>query len=74
MPTHAALTPAASALEYGLPIVEAGPAAAGIEFHQVLVQSPVQVLTFGLQGSQVCVLQQLVDGLHLKIDNNRVIL
>lgn len=72
--TLATLTLAASALEYGLPVVEAGPTAAGIEFHQVLVQGPAQVLLFGLQKPQVCVPQQLVDGLHLKIDNNRAVL
>lgn len=57
LPAHATLTRAAGALEYGYPIVEAGPTAAGIKFHQVLVQSPAQVPTFSLQRPQVCVLQ-----------------
>lgn len=67
LPTCTALALAAGTLEYGLPIVEAGPTAAGIEFHQVLVQGPAQVLPFGLQRPQVCVPQQLVDGLHLQV-------
>lgn len=64
--TQGALTPAAGALKDGLPIVEAGPTAAGVELHQVLVQGPVQVLAFGLQGPQVRVSQHLMDGLHLQ--------
>lgn len=36
---HGALALAAGALEDGLPIIEAGPTAAGVEFHHVLVQS-----------------------------------
>lgn len=67
LPTPAALTLAARALEYGLPVVEAGPTAAGIEFHQILVQGPAQVLLFGLQRPEVCVPQEFVDGLHLPI-------
>lgn len=65
--TLTTLTLAAGALEYGLPIVEAGPTAAGIEFHQVLVQGPVQVPPFSLHWPQICVPQQLVDGLHLQV-------
>lgn len=38
--TLATLTAAAGALEDGYSIVEAGPTAAGIEFHQVLVPGP----------------------------------
>lgn len=67
LPPPAALTRAARALEYGLPVVEAGPTAAGIEFHQILVQGPAQVLPFGLQRTEVCVPQELVDGLHLQV-------
>lgn len=63
--THGALTLAAGTLKDGLPIVEAGPTAAGVEFHQVLVQGPPQVLALGLQGPQVRVLQYLVDRPHL---------
>ena len=63
--TQWALALTAGALEDGLPIVEAGSTAAGIEFHQVLVQGPAQVLALGLQGPQVCMSQHLVDGLHL---------
>lgn len=37
--THGALALAAGALEDGLPVIEAGPTAAGVEFHHVLVQS-----------------------------------
>ena len=59
--THGALTLAAGPLEDGLPVVEAGPTAAGIELHQVLVQGPPQVLALGLQGPQVRVLQDLMD-------------
>lgn len=57
LPAHSTLTPAAGAVEDGLPIVEAGPAATGIKFHQVLIQSPAQVLTFSLQRPQVGVPQ-----------------
>lgn len=57
LPAHTTLTPAVGAVKYGFPIVEAGPTTTGIKFHQVLVQSPSQVLTFRLQGSQVCVPQ-----------------
>ena len=63
--TQGTLTFAAGALEDGHPIVEAGPTAAGIEFHQVLIQGPLQVPAFGLQGSQGRVPQQLMDRLHL---------
>ncbi|KAK2495598.1 hypothetical protein MC885_017797 [Smutsia gigantea] len=50
--TQGAQTPAAGALKDGLPIVEAGPTAAGVEFHQVLIQGPAQVLAFDLHGPQ----------------------
>ena len=63
--THGALTLAAGPLADGLPIVEAGPTAAGIELHQVLVQGPPQVLALGLQGPQVRVLQDLMDRPYL---------
>lgn len=72
--THRTLAFAAGALKDGHPVVETGPAAAGIEFHQVLIQGPLQVLAFGLQGSQVHVPQQLVNRLCLKINNSRIIL
>lgn len=65
MATQGALTCAAGTIEDGLPIVEAGPTAAGIEFHQVLVQGSPQVLTLGLQRPQVRVPQYLMDGLQL---------
>lgn len=63
--THRALTLAAGPLEDGLPVVEAGPTAAGVELHQVLVQGPPQVLALRLQGPQVRVPQDLVDRPHL---------
>lgn len=63
--TQGTLAFATGALEDGHPIIEAGPTAAGIEFHQVLIQGPLQVLAFGLQGSQVHVPQQLMDRPHL---------
>lgn len=69
--TQGALASAAGALKDGLPIVEAGPAAAGIEFHQVLVQGPVQVLALGLQGPQGRMPQHLMDGLHLRVQKEQ---
>lgn len=63
--THGAQTLAAGTLKDGLPIIEAGPTAAGVEFHQVLVQGPPQVLALGLQGPQVRVPQYLMDWPYL---------
>lgn len=54
----------------GLPVVVALPAAAGAEFQQELIQSPLQVLPLALHVAQVAPAQDFVDGLQLQGDGD----
>lgn len=63
---RAALAGAGVSHQDGLPVVLARSTAAGVEFQQELIQSPLQVLPFGFHVAEVAPAEDFVDGLQLR--------
>jgi len=63
--TWSTLAKARVSHQNGLTVVLAWSAAAGIEFQQVIIQSPFQVLPFGFHVAKVASAENFVNGLQL---------
>lgn len=64
--TWSTLAEACVSHQNGFTIVLARSAAAGVEFQQVIVQSPFQILPFGFHVAKVASAENFMDGLQLR--------